>query len=624
MSSVTKMFVRGVLEQILQDEQGCGDGLSEASVGLIKRTPAQEASEVVFVLIGELSGSSVQLSSTQREVAGECLASLLPKIDALSIAQIASIRDATRNIPNARLRTNLHAILKRVEFRSRHQSKKVVVEADVQVDQVIIWLAETERTLSRHRFTEECIKIFLGLVPAVETWIAELENTVAMPQVSEKQLCLLLNALFITEKIDLAFLLILKSCRVITAGKPWSYGTAKLGIQKLSETARWADLHLLLWLIEPVRLRNILSDALGGNLNSSDLYLYLPSLERVNQYGVQDKVVPKVFSWFESRMAHQDWFTYNEWSRIFSKESILGPLAEKLIWQFDNRATSVIWRDGDWMNCENKRFIPPNDFRLTVWHPALSRPDQILEWQRFFIQNEIKQPIRQVFREVYSLPLSVQDDNEDIQQFRERVNFKKFLVLMRPLGWSLEVTGYNTWPGFPFKEVIQDGVGGLLVIVPEDITSRQFPDFAQIEELFIVDADGIKISPNTLALPVMSDLLREVDFLVRSCSAHIYSDDEYELGGLGESPGQIMRENVLNLLAKRLFETREVVLDKSGCLHIDAEFIVDLRGRQVWSGDAWSDLPRKSKSASNDSSEFVPYDDALISRALKWLCSKCQ
>lgn len=135
---------------------------------------------------------------------------------------------------------------------------------------------------------------------------------------------------------------------------------------------------------------------------------------------------------------------YGDFFKYFLHHGLMSPLAKKLIWIFsaEGKSENLFWRDGGWINFQQEKRNPSENSAVRLWHPVGQNLNEILAWRDFFLQNEIKQPFKQAFREVYILT----DAELATRTYSNRmaahiIKQHQFNTLAKGRGWSYSLLG---------------------------------------------------------------------------------------------------------------------------------------------------------------------------------------
>ncbi|MCC3156644.1 DUF4132 domain-containing protein [Hymenobacter sp. 15J16-1T3B] len=107
-------------------------------------------------------------------------------------------------------------------------------------------------------------------------------------------------------------------------------------------------------------------------------------------------------SFVEARRMPFAWFR-----QYYLEHGLLSQLAERLIWRFahpDGTQHDALWLDGAWRNAQEHPLpAPADEAQVQLWHPVLATTDEVLAWRALLERRELRQPLKQAFREVYLL-----------------------------------------------------------------------------------------------------------------------------------------------------------------------------------------------------------------------------
>lgn len=89
----------------------------------------------------------------------------------------------------------------------------------------------------------------------------------------------------------------------------------------------------------------------------------------------------------------------------FVEHGLLGFLAKRIIWNFHDgdRTTPAILVEGTWTTMTREVFTPTDTMSVSLWHPATASVADVRTWREFMMAREIRQPLKQAYREVYLL-----------------------------------------------------------------------------------------------------------------------------------------------------------------------------------------------------------------------------
>ncbi|MEP1489731.1 MAG: DUF4132 domain-containing protein [Algibacter sp.] len=99
-------------------------------------------------------------------------------------------------------------------------------------------------------------------------------------------------------------------------------------------------------------------------------------------------------------------WTYNNFLKYYINHGLVSFIAKNLIWTFkhEKNVVSAIWQEGKWKDVENNelQWIDTNT-EVRLWHPINASVDEVLAWRNKLEILEVKQGLKQAYREVYVL-----------------------------------------------------------------------------------------------------------------------------------------------------------------------------------------------------------------------------
>ncbi len=107
-------------------------------------------------------------------------------------------------------------------------------------------------------------------------------------------------------------------------------------------------------------------------------------------------------SFVDERRIPWPWFAQH-----YFNHGLLSLLARPLIWRL-HRADGIfhdaLYVDGAWRDAQGQPVpAPDNETRVQLWHPVLVPAADVLAWRKLLEDKQIRQPLKQAFREVYLL-----------------------------------------------------------------------------------------------------------------------------------------------------------------------------------------------------------------------------
>ena len=135
----------------------------------------------------------------------------------------------------------------------------------------------------------------------------------------------------------------------------------------------------------------------------------------------------------------------------------MGFLGKKIIWNFSKNDNNVnaIWNEGKWFNPhgENLDWID-EETTVKLWHPINSSADYISTWRDWLMTQEIQQPFKQAFREIYIVTDAELNTESYSNRFAAHILRQfQFNALREIRGWKYTLQGNWDSHNTPFVEL---------------------------------------------------------------------------------------------------------------------------------------------------------------------------
>ncbi len=216
-------------------------------------------------------------------------------------------------------------------------------------------------------------------------------------------------------------------------------------------------------------------------------------------------------------------WNYEVWEKHFLNHQLLRFIIRKLIWRFehDGKIRNGYYSNNQFIDYQGQIISNIENTNVSLWHPSLSSTEEVEAWRNFMLSNEIKQPIKQAFREVYLVTGAEINTSTFSNRFLGHVlRHLKFIALAQQRLWeyshsNIYSTRVNPW--------------------------IDYPDF-NIKCTFDVDADSDFVTTGPIhfrdtkhnvalrmeAIPTLlfSESMRDVDLFVGVCS--IGAEEQWE------------------------------------------------------------------------------------------------
>jgi hypothetical protein len=141
---------------------------------------------------------------------------------------------------------------------------------------------------------------------------------------------------------------------------------------------------------------------------------------------------------------------YGRWRDELAADGLGWSVARRLIWELPGLACP--WRaalptgDGFADVTGTAMPEPEPDAEIRLWHPLNTAAEQIRAWRDLLTDRELRQPIKQAFREVYLLtPAEVETGTYSNRFAAHIVHYRQLYALMKARGWTCSMLG--PWDG---------------------------------------------------------------------------------------------------------------------------------------------------------------------------------
>lgn len=228
-------------------------------------------------------------------------------------------------------------------------------------------------------------------------------------------------------------------------------------------------------------------------------------------------------------------------SQYYLNHGLVGQIANKLIWQIDKQP-AIFWQ-GNWQDINGEAVAVDDDAEIRLWHPIDSKIETVLAWRDRLEALEIKQPFKQVYREIYLLTEA--EINTQVYSNRMAAHILKqhqFNSLAALRGWKYSLLG-----------AYDDGRNGEIASKPipaHKLTAQYWineiiddtDSFNDAGIWYYIATDQVRFcdeNDNSVALVeipplVLSEIMRDVDLFVGVAS--VGNDPTWQDGGPDARP----------------------------------------------------------------------------------------
>ena len=279
--------------------------------------------------------------------------------------------------------------------------------------------------------------------------------------------------------------------------------------------------------------------------------------------------------------------------QYYWQHGLMSYLTRPLIWQFfqnenDENSIAALWLNGQWVDEHGAPIDVSGCQQVILWHPALANRQSIENWRNLLMANEIRQPIKQAFREIYLLTEAEINTRTYSNRFAAHIlKQHQYMTLAKMRGWKGSLGG--AWDGGDDARVTLD--------LPEYNLCAEFwantvdgdeQSYTDAGIYFYVSTDQVRFhhleeSNNPIELinippRVFSEVLRDVDLFVGVAS--VGNDPTWQNNGGSPRYFSYWQSYSFGDLSE-VAKTRKAVLEtllprlKIGKVaHIDGNFLV--------------------------------------------------
>jgi len=217
----------------------------------------------------------------------------------------------------------------------------------------------------------------------------------------------------------------------------------------------------------------------------------------------------------ESTYVNERMWSKPSWEEYILNHNLMSVLASKLIWCINEKHhVSFTIEDGSLVDYKKQIIeIDENDV-IRLWHPALADLATVLSWRDYFFENEISQPFKQAFREVYLLtPAEEKTYDHSLRFSGHHLKGNTLYSLGKTRQWTMS---YDQAPLFKFPN--RDMVaylnieGGVLYAncVTKELVFKSAPNKKDVYTAYNLPSLSLKEVPPVL----LSEVMRDVDLFV--------------------------------------------------------------------------------------------------------------
>ncbi len=133
----------------------------------------------------------------------------------------------------------------------------------------------------------------------------------------------------------------------------------------------------------------------------------------------------------EAGYASEVWFSLDQW-RVLRDDADIDAVARALVWRTGDGLAFMLDGKGA-IDAQGKPVELPEQGEIGLWHPLHGSGEQRAAWQALVTQRRVRQPLRQVYREIYAPP---GDGSAPFSGYQ--LSLRTLLGLARREGWRLD------------------------------------------------------------------------------------------------------------------------------------------------------------------------------------------
>ena len=238
----------------------------------------------------------------------------------------------------------------------------------------------------------------------------------------------------------------------------------------------------------------------------------------------------------EQAMLSQTLFSVAELNRIMEHPVVKAMLSKLVLFNPETQA-SGFWQDGYLLNAEGEKVALKADDKLLIAHP--SHLFYAVQWdlyQKYLFDKELKQPFKQVFRELY-IPTKdeLETSNRSERYQGHQVQPQKTVALLRSRGWTVnyEEGLQRVYHKEGFRATIYAAADWY---TPSDVEA---PTLEYV--VFYNLKDGKEVPMKEINPVIFSEVMRDVDLVVSV--AHVGGVDPEASHSTMQMRGALARES---------------------------------------------------------------------------------
>jgi hypothetical protein len=227
---------------------------------------------------------------------------------------------------------------------------------------------------------------------------------------------------------------------------------------------------------------------------------------------------------FEAMLRQPRVWRAGDHRELFMEHALVGPLARRLVWWIEpsGERGGVAAREvgGVWRDARGERVEVGDADGVSLWHPAQADEAEREAWVRHVSETGLKQPIRQIGRDVWELPELAHGDLTWPRQRAQPIRQLYFAALARSRGWHVELIPRRGVVGQ--VATIEVGRGRLVELWAQaldgQVEARGVPSCIWLLRMRCLDEQGRHVALDELCAATLSELRRDLACFVEVAS----------------------------------------------------------------------------------------------------------
>jgi hypothetical protein len=241
------------------------------------------------------------------------------------------------------------------------------------------------------------------------------------------------------------------------------------------------------------------------------------------------KMVTTARDQLDRSMVNNRELTWEYFQQYYFNHGLRYFLVKDLLWYIESadKSDTVFYHNDQWINLQDDVVDwMDSETKVRLWHPVFCNADEIMAWRGKLVDLQVKQPLKQAFREIYLLTEA--EINTRLYSNRMASHIIKqhqFNVLTSIRGWKYQLMGWfddGRDNDIASKVLKKYGLTAEFWIVEmaaeDDYNDAGIWHYVSTDQVRFVDESGNPVELINIPKIVLSEILRDVDLFVGVCS----------------------------------------------------------------------------------------------------------